>query len=264
MTFRLVVFGGGNMGGALVGGLLASGWAAVDELAVVDPYEPTRDALVLRHPGLVVLADAPVAADAALVAVKPYQVAALGQTLAGMGVGRVLSVAAGITSAALEEAIGGNVAVVRSMPNTPALVGAGAAAISAGRFATDADLDWAASILDAVGITVRVPEHLLDAVTGLSGSGPAYLFLVAEALIEGGILAGLPRPTARQLVAQLILGCGKMLSDTGDEPALLRAGVTSPGGTTASGLRELERGGVRSAMVEAVAASTARSQELGR
>jgi pyrroline-5-carboxylate reductase len=263
MSFRLAVFGGGNMGGALIGGLLSSGWASVEEIVVVDPYAPTRDALIRRHPGLTVLSEAPAKADAALIAVKPHHVSELCATLFNLGVHRVLSVAAGITTAALEDAIGGDVAVVRSMPNTPALVGAGAAAIAGGRHATDADLDWAASILDAVGITVRVPENLLDAVTGLSGSGPAYLFLVAEALIEGGVLAGLPRATARQLVAQLLLGSGKMLAESGDEPALLRAAVTSPGGTTAAGLRELERGAVRSAVVEAVAASAERSRQLG-
>lgn len=264
MTFRLAVFGGGNMGGALIGGLLSSGWADMADLVVIDPYAPTRQVLEERYPGLTVLSDAPESADAALIAVKPHHVGELCATVARLGVRRVLSVAAGITTAALENGIGGDVAVVRSMPNTPALVGAGAAAISGGRYVTDDDLAWAASILDAVGITVRVPENLLDAVTGLSGSGPAYLFLVAEALIEGGVLTGLPRATARQLVAQLLLGCGKMLSDSGDEPALLRAAVTSPGGTTAAGLRELERGGVRSAMTEAVAASARRSQELGQ
>jgi pyrroline-5-carboxylate reductase len=265
MTFRLAVFGGGNMGGALVGGLLANGWATQEELVVVDVYEPTRDALQQLHPALTIVDSATKidGADAALIAVKPYQVAELGVSLAALGVTRVLSVAAGITTAAMEAAIGGSVAVVRSMPNTPALVGAGAAAISAGAFAGEEDLAWAASILDAVGMSVTVPEHLLDAVTGLSGSGPAYLFLVAEALVEGGVLAGLTRPTARALVAQLFVGAGAMLKETGDEPALLRAAVTSPGGTTAAGLRELERGSVRSSLIEAVAAAAARSKELG-
>ena len=266
MRFRLAVFGGGNMGGALIGGLLANGWATQEELVVVDVYEPTRDALQQRHPALTIVDSATKieSADAALIAVKPYQVAELGASLAALGVTRVLSVAAGITTAAMEAAIGGSVAVIRSMPNTPALVGAGAAAISAGKFAADEDLAWAASILDAVGMSVTVPEHLLDAVTGLSGSGPAYLFLVAEALVEGGVLAGLTRPTAKALVAQLMLGAGTMLKETGDEPAILRAAVTSPGGTTAAGLRELERGSVRSSFIEAVAAAAARSKELGQ
>lgn len=264
MTFRLAVFGGGNMGGALIGGLLTSGWATPDELVVIDPYEPTRTALQDRYPGLLVTDTPPAAAESALLAVKPYQIVALGPTLASMGVQRVLSVAAGITLKVMEEAIGGRVAVVRSMPNTPALVGEGAAGISGGAFATEEDIAWASGILDGVGMSVQVPEHLLDAITGLTGSGPAYLFLIAEALIEGGVLAGLPRPTARSLVAQLFVGAGAMLRETGDEPALLRAAVTSPGGTTAAGLRELERSAVRSAVLEAVAASAARSRELGQ
>jgi pyrroline-5-carboxylate reductase len=149
------------------------------------------------------------------------------------------------------------------MPNTPALVGAGAAAICAGTAATDADLDWAEGLLRAVGTVVRVPEKLLDAVTGLSGSGPAYVFLVAEALIEGGVLAGLPRDVAHELAVATIAGAGRLLAETGETPEALRAQVTSPGGTTAAGLRALEAQGVRSAFLEAVAAATERSRQLG-
>jgi pyrroline-5-carboxylate reductase len=149
------------------------------------------------------------------------------------------------------------------MPNTPALVGEGAAAICGGSTADDADLEWAEGILGAVGIVVRVPESQLDAVTGLAGSGPAYLFLVAEALTEAGVLAGLSRANAEQLVTQLFVGSAALLADRGD-PATLRANVTSPGGTTAAGLRVLEEHGVRSAFLEAVMAATARGAELGR
>ncbi len=148
------------------------------------------------------------------------------------------------------------------MPNTPALVGEGAAAISPGTHATEEDLAWAEEILGAVGVVVRVPEYQLDAVTGVSGSGPAYVFLVAEALAEGGVLAGLPRDVAEKLAFQTLLGSAKLLVEQG-APANLKAAVTSPGGTTAAGLRELERGGVRAAFLEAVMAATARSQELG-
>jgi pyrroline-5-carboxylate reductase len=149
------------------------------------------------------------------------------------------------------------------MPNTPALIGAGAAAIAGGSAAGDDDLTWAEAILGAVGTVVRVPEASLDAVTGLSGSGPAYVFLVAEALMDAGVLAGLPRPTSEALVRQTLLGAARLLAEGGDSPDALRAAVTSPGGTTAAGLRELERHGVRSALLEAVAAATARSKELG-
>jgi pyrroline-5-carboxylate reductase len=153
--------------------------------------------------------------------------------------------------------------VVRAMPNTPALVGKGAAAIAGGPTATDDDMDWAESILGAVGIVVRVPESQLDAVTGLAGSGPAYVFLVAEALIEAGVLAGLARPVADALVTQLLVGSAALLADAGD-PARLRADVTSPGGTTAARLQVLEQHGVRAAFLDAVEAATARSRALGQ
>jgi pyrroline-5-carboxylate reductase len=258
-----LVFGGGNMGGALVGGLVTSGWSAASDIVVVEPYEPSRDKLATQVPGLRVVAEPGPTAEAVLIAVKPYDVLALGATIAASGASRVLSVAAGVTTADLEAAIGRDVAVVRSMPNTPALVGVGAAAIAGGKYANDGDLAWAEKILNAVGITVRVPERLIDAVTGLSGSGPAYVFVVAEAMIEAGVLNGLSRPVSRDLVVQTLLGAATLLRDSGDEPAVLRANVTSPGGTTAAGLRELERAGVRSAFLEAVTAATVRSQQLG-
>jgi pyrroline-5-carboxylate reductase len=262
-SVRLLVFGGGNMGGALVAGLVASGWAAASEIMVVEPYAPSRERLAAQIDGLRVVAEPAAAADGVLIAVKPYDVLSLGATIAASGATRVLSVAAGVTVADLESAIGGSIAVVRSMPNTPALVGAGAAAIAGGTHATDADLGWAEEILDSVGITVRVPERLMDAVTGLSGSGPAYVFLIAEALIEAGVLNGLPRPISRTLAIQTLVGAAKLLSESSEEPATLRGNVTSPGGTTAAGLRELERAGLRSAILEAVTAATERSRELG-
>ena len=251
------------MGEALLAGLLSSGWASSpSELAVAEKLPGRRDELEKAYPGLQVRPDV-VAADGAIVAVKPGDVADACRSLASVGVDRVLSIAAGVTLASLEGALGAGVPVVRAMPNTPALVGAGAAAIAAGSSATEPDLDWAEGLLAAVGTVVRVPEHLLDAVTGLSGSGPAYVFLVAEALIEGGVLAGLPRDVAVTLATQTLHGAGRMLVETGATPEALRAQVTSPGGTTAAGLRALEAAGVRSAFLEAVAAATARSRELG-
>ncbi len=150
------------------------------------------------------------------------------------------------------------------MPNTPALVGAGAAAIAPGRGVGEDDLAWAEEVLGAVGTVVRVPEYLLDAVTGLSGSGPAYVFLVAEALIEAGVLAGLTRPVSSQLAIQTLLGSARLLAESGEGPEALRASVTSPGGTTAAGLRVLEKAGVRSAFLEAVMAATEQSRRLGQ
>jgi pyrroline-5-carboxylate reductase len=250
------------MGEALLGGLLAAGRSAAD-LAVVEPVAERRAALQESFADVEVSAE-PVKAVAAVIAVKPYDVAAATAAAVAAGAQRILSIAAGVTIAALEEAAGPGVAVVRAMPNTPALVGVGAAAIAGGTTATDDDLDWAESILGSVGTVVRVPETSLDAVTGLSGSGPAYVFLVAEALIDAGVLAGLPRPTSEALVRQTLLGAATLLAQGDDGPEALRAAVTSPGGTTAAGLRELERHGVRAALLEAVAAATARSKELGK
>jgi pyrroline-5-carboxylate reductase len=261
MTAALAIMGGGRMGEALIGGLLAAGWDAAD-LAVVEPIAARRTELAKRFPGVAV-GDAPVPADGAVIAVKPGDVAGATRGAVDAGAARVLSIAAGVTIARLEEAAGSGVVVVRAMPNTPALVGAGAAAIAAGSAAGDDDLAWAESILGAVGTVVRVPEHLLDAVTGLSGSGPAYVFLLAEALAEAGVLVGLPRPTAEALVRQTLLGSARLLAESGEAAETLRAGVTSPGGTTAAGLRELERHGVRAAVLDAVTAATERSKQLG-
>ena len=259
-AFRLAVMGGGNMGAALVGGLLQAGWSTSD-LAVVEVLAARRAELATMFPGVTVVDSVP-ACEAALIAVKPYDVPTACTTAARAGATRILSIAAGVSVAVLEAAAGPDVAVVRAMPNTPALVGEGAAAICGGALIGEADLVWAESILGAVGTVVRVPESQLDAITGLAGSGPAYVFLVAEALIDAGVLAGLARPVSEALVAQLLVGSSKLLAERGD-PAALRAMVTSPGGTTAAGVRVLEEHAVRSALLEAVMAATARSRELG-
>jgi pyrroline-5-carboxylate reductase len=260
-NYRLAVVGGGNMGAALVGGLLAGGWAAT-ELAVVEVVAARREALSAMFAGVAVVDTVP-PSDSAVIAVKPYDAATAASAATDAGARRVLSIAAGVSIDTLQQACGDGIAVVRSIPNTPALLGKGAAALCGGSFATDADLDWAEGILGTVGTVVRVPEVLLDAVTGLIGSGPAYLFLVAEALTDAGVLAGLTRPVADALVRQLFVGSAAMLADQGD-PVALRAMVTSPGGTTAAGLRALEDRGTRSAFLEAVMAATVRSQELGK
>lgn len=260
MTSRLALVGGGNMGAALLGGLISAGWATADELTVVEVSEPRRDVLEQQFPGVQVVATLG-PCQGAVIAVKPGDVAPAVATAVAAGATQILSIAAGVSIARLEAAAGGGVAVVRSMPNTPALVGQGAAAIAGGASATDSDLAWAEGILGAVGTVVRVPESQLDAVTGLAGSGPAYVFLIAEALIDAGVLAGLARPVAEALVTQLLVGSAALLAERGDA-AQLRAMVTSPGGTTAAGLRLLEEHGVRSAMLEAVMAATARSREL--
>jgi pyrroline-5-carboxylate reductase len=260
-TYRLVVVGGGNMGAALVGGLLQSGWAAPAEIAVVEVLAARAEELRSMFPGVAIVGEVP-QCSAALIAVKPHDVPGVCGAAVAAGATRLLSIAAGISLGALQAAAGPGPAVVRAMPNTPSLVGQGAAAICGGTTATDDDLAWAQGILGSVGTVVCVPESQLDAVTGLSGSGPAYLFLVAEALIEAGVLAGLSRPNSEALVAQLMVGSAALLNERGD-PARLRAMVTSPGGTTAAGVRVLEEHGVRSALLEAVMAATRRSVELG-
>src|SRR4051794_16287022 len=263
MHVRLVLLGGGNMGAALLGGLLEAGWAPAGELAVVEPVAPRRAELEARFAGVTVLPELTGQADGAVIAVKPGDVAAAARAAAPAGATRVLSIAAGVPTGVIEAALGRPAAVIRAMPNTAALVGAGAAAVAPGKGASDDDIEWAASILRAVGTVVRVPEHQLDAVTGLSGSGPAYLFLVAEALIDAGVLAGLSRDVSRALTNQLFAGAAALLNQPEASPADLRAAVTSPGGTTAAGLRVLERAAVRAAFLDAVAAATDRSRELG-
>lgn len=264
MTYRLAVVGGGNMGAALVGGLLkaaGSDWVAGD-LVVVEVLASRADQLREIFPGVAVTDVVP-ACSAAVIAVKPPDVPAACSAAAAVGATRLLSIAAGVPIATLQAATGPTVAVVRAMPNTPALVGQGAAAISAGSTASDADMAWAESILGSVGTVVRVPEADLDAVTGLAGSGPAYLFLIAESLIAAGVAAGLSQEVSEALVTQLFIGSAALLSELGD-PSELRRMVTSPGGTTAAGLRVLDEHGVREAFLDAVMAAKARSIELGQ
>ena len=285
---RLLFVGGGKMAEALLGGILAGLPASEHStIAVVETLPARREYLSTAFPGIRV-ADSMVGfiPEASVIAVKPGDVpgacdqlrrafdevaveTAVG-TPVGTAVGtpveglrsRVLSIAAGVSIEQLESWLGDRFAVVRSMPNTPALVGKGAAALAGGSTATQADVQWAASLLSTVGIAVVVPEAKLDAVTGLSGSGPAYVFLVAEALIEAGVFVGLPRDVAEALAKQTLLGAATLLSESGDDAPTLRANVTSPGGTTAAGLRALESHGVRAAFIDAVVAATNRSVEL--
>ncbi|HEX6021909.1 MAG TPA: pyrroline-5-carboxylate reductase, partial [Solirubrobacter sp.] len=239
---ELLIVGGGRMGEALLGGLIADGRRA-EAFAVAEVSEPRREELTAAYPGVAVV-EAPVAAAGAVLAVKPPDVAAAARAAAEAGCKRILSVAAGIRTKAIEEAIGSPLPVVRAMPNTPALVGAGVTAIAPGSAAGEQDLLWAEEILFGVGAVVRVKESALDAVTGLSGSGPAYVFLVAEAMADAGVLAGLPRDLSETLAFETVYGAAKLLRESEDGPAALRAAVTSPGGTTAAGLRELERSGL--------------------
>jgi len=258
---ELVVVGGGNMGAALLGGLLDAGAVAAAQVAVVEVLDERREMLRDRFPGVDVVDTVP-ACEAAVLAVKPPQITAAAAEVAAAGARRILSIAAGVRLATIEAVVGADVAVVRAMPNTPALVGLGAAAVAGGGRAGADDVDWAASILSAVGTVERLPEGALDAFTGTAGSGPAYVFLVAEALIDAAVADGLDRDLAERVVARVLLGSATMLAREGD-PESLRRAVTSPGGTTAAGLAELEARDLRGTVAAATAAATNRSRELG-
>jgi pyrroline-5-carboxylate reductase len=256
------------MGTALVEGAIRSGVIAADDVIGVDPWLAAQqnfakvtgarvatEITALAECGLILLCTKP---NDALAALRTAAAASAGQPLL------VISIAAGITLAKLEEAAAKHVRVIRAMPNTPALVGKGAAGYCLGARATAEDAASARKLLEAVGLAVEVPERLMDAVTGLSGSGPAYVYLIIEALADGGVCAGLPRADAILLAAQTVLGAATMVLETGKHPAELKDMVTSPGGTTIAGLATLERRGLRSAMIEAVGAATRRSSELGK
>ncbi|RLE22450.1 MAG: pyrroline-5-carboxylate reductase [Actinobacteria bacterium] len=258
---ELAVIGGGNMGAALVGGLLDSQVFDASQLVVVERLADRRADLIEMFPGVRVVGEFP-SCKGALLAVKPGDVPAAASAAVAAGATRLLSIAAGVRLATIEAAAGDGVVVVRAMPNTPALVRLGASAIAPGSNAGDDDIDWAESILAAVGTVERMPEDALDAFTGVAGSGPAYLFLVAEALVDAAVSEGMSASTAERVVRQLLLGASTLLDQQGD-PRQLRAMVTSPGGTTAAGIAVLEDQLVREAFGKAVRAATERSRELG-
>jgi len=266
---KLGVIGCGKMGTALVEGAIRAGAAAAADVTGCDPVSAARDAFSRATGSNAVKDVAEVAgtSDVILLCTKPQDVAAALAEAGNAAKGApklVISIAAGVTLASLEKAAPENFRVIRAMPNTPALVGKGAAGYCLGSRATDADAETAQTLLGAVGLAVKVQEKLLDAVTGLSGSGPAYVYLVIEALADGGVRTGLARADAIKLAAQTVFGAAAMVLETGEHPAVLKDMVTSPGGTTIAGLAELEAHGVRSALIEAVTAATQRAAELGR
>jgi pyrroline-5-carboxylate reductase len=258
----LLVVGGGRMGGALVHGLLAARWRPAD-IVIVEPSADRASELADELPDVEIRADV-TDANAAVVAVKPADGEKACRALATTRVDRVLSIMAGVPLARLEAWLSPSTAVVRAMPNTPATVRAGVSALTPGAGATEADLVWAEDLLGAVGHVVRLPEASLDAVTGLSGSGPAYVFLVVEALVEAGTALGLSPEVSRLLATDTVAGAARLLVESGETPESLRAQVTSPGGTTEAGLRVLEDRGVRLAIAAAVAAATERSRQMAR
>lgn len=248
------------MGTALVGGLIHGGWQP-SSITVVEIDASKRAALEADYG--VTTSDSVVNADGALIAVKPSDAVAVCASAVAAGVPRILSIAAGVSVAALEKAAGSTAAVVRAMPNTPALVREGVTAICGSTSCGEDDFAWAESLLSAVGVVVRVPESHMDAVTAVAGSGPGYLFLMAEALLDAAIAQGLPNDVANTLVRQLFRGAGVLLSDSTESPATLRERVTSPNGTTAAGLAEFESAGLREIVNKAVGAAAARSAEIG-
>jgi pyrroline-5-carboxylate reductase len=265
---RLAFIGGGNMAEALLRGILAAKRLAPEQVIATDVRADRlaylRDTYGIETSGG--NAEASAQADTVLLAVKPQVVTGVLDDLRRVITERqlVISIAAGISTETIAEAVLRPVRVVRVMPNTPALVLEGMSALARGNLATPEDLATARGLFEAVGKVVVVDEALMDAVTGLSGSGPAYVFLVIEALSDAGVKAGLPRDVATALAAQTVRGAAKMVLETGKHPGELKDMVTSPGGTTIAGLHALEQGAVRAALINAVEAATRRSQELGR
>jgi pyrroline-5-carboxylate reductase len=261
----LAILGGGKIGEALLSGLLRGERTPAD-IVVLEKHPERAEYLAVTHGVRVV--DAATAAGAAqtlVLAVKPQDIDVLLAELHDVVTPQhlIVSVAAGVTTAHLEARLVDGVPVVRCMPNTPALVDQAMTAVSAGAHADEAHLAVAESLLQAVGKVVRVPESQLDAVTALSGSGPAYFFFLVEAMIDAGILLGLPRTLAADLIVQTAIGSAVMLRDSGEHPVQLREAVTSPGGTTIAAIRELEVHGVRAALLAAIEAACLRSRELG-
>jgi pyrroline-5-carboxylate reductase len=265
---RLGFLGAGQMATALARGWIAAGFAAPDRVLAGDPVASAREAFAARTGARVTADNREVVAgsDVLILAVKPQSMAALLAEVGSAVAPRhlVVSVAAGIGLRQLAEGLGAGARLVRVMPNTPCLVGASASAYSPGEAATAEDVALVDRLLNAVGRAYRVPEHLLDAVTGLSASGPAFVYVVVEALSDGGVRVGLPREVATALAAQTVLGAAKMVLETGLHPGVLKDMVTSPGGTTIAGLHALERGGLRAALIDAVEAAARRATELGR
>ena len=264
---RLAIIGGGKIGEALLSGLLRQGAAGRDDILIVEHY-PERVRYLTERYGIrvVEVAEAVACCGTVLIAVKPQDIDRLLHQLADLVTAEhlVVSVAAGVTTSRIEQGLPAAPAVVRCMPNTPALVDEAMTAISAGSRATPEHLQRADELLSSVGRVVRVPESQLDAVTALSGSGPAYFFFLVEAMIDAGILLGLPRALAAELIVQTLVGSAVMLRDSGEHPVQLREAVTSPAGTTISAIRELENHGVRAAFLAAIEAARNRSAELGR
>ena len=267
-TLKIGFLGAGKMAAALAQGLVNAELVRAKNIFAADPFEAARKTFAAGTGAKTFAANLDVVKNAGVLflATKPDQVAtALAEISGAFGTNHLLiSIAAGVTIAKLESNLPAGARVVRVMPNTPALVGAGASGFATGKNATTADAELAKKLLSAVGVALQVKESLLDAVTGLSGSGPAYVYQFIEALSDGGVAAGLPRNIATELAAQTVLGAAKMVLETGQHPGALKDQVTSPGGTTIEGLHELEKGKLRATVMSAVRAATEKSKKLGQ
>lgn len=263
---KIAFVGAGNMAGALIKGLLHAKASEPDRIWAVD-VRPERLAELAEEHGVRVGRDVREAcawAEVVVLSVKPQVFdKVLPEVAAGVGTALVISIAAGVPIEAMEARLPAGTRVIRTMPNTPALVDAGATAIAPGTHASAEDLHLAQRLFDSVGISVVLEEGLLDAVTGLSGSGPAYIFLIIEALSDAGVKVGLRRDSAQLLAAQTVLGSAKLLIETGEHPGMLKDMVTSPGGTAIAGLHTLEAGGLRTTLINAVETATERARQLG-
>jgi pyrroline-5-carboxylate reductase len=264
---RVGFLGAGRMATALAKGLITARFTSADSILASDPLPAACETFSHAIGGRTVGSNVEVVrgADVLVLAVKPGHVAEVLAEIRGEVQARhlVISIAAGVPLKTLRNSLGSHTRLARVMPNTPCLVAAGASAYARGGSATPEDGQLVARLLSTVGIAIELPEHLLDAVTGLSGSGPAYVYQVIEALSDGGVLMGLPRDVATRLASQTVLGAAQMVVQTGEAPAVLKDAVASPGGTTIAGLHALETGGLRAALMNAVRAATLRSQELG-
>jgi pyrroline-5-carboxylate reductase len=264
---RVGFIGAGRMATALATGMVKSGFTSADRVMAADVLPEARDRFAGDTGSRIAGSNTDVLDQSEIVvlAVKPqYMQVVLDEIKTHVTADHVIvSIAAGVSSATIMTTLGAAVRLIRVMPNTPCLVGAGAACFATGGGASDDDAALVGRLLETVGIGFRVPEHLLDAVTGLSGSGPAFVYQCIEAMSDGGVVAGLPRELATRLAAQTVLGAAQMVLETGEHPGVLKDAVASPAGTTIAGLHELERGGLRASLMNAVVAAAKRSGELG-
>lgn len=267
-TMRVGFIGAGKMATALARGLCQAGFTTHDRIVASDVSLSAREHFTVETGAMALESNASIlsSSDIVVLAVKPQHFRnVLGELASQISPQHLLvSIAAGVSLETMTKVLGPAQRLVRVMPNTPCLVGASASAYCLGGAATSDDGKLVSRLLAAVGVSFELPEHLLDAVTGLSGSGPAYVCLVIEALADGGVKMGLARDVAMKLAAQTVLGTARMVIETGQHPAALKDAVASPAGTTIAGLHELERGGLRGCLMNAVEAATNRSRELGR